>query len=184
MEKLFAGRSVYQHMTEQQVKVRTFVNSLTRQELEQSGTAAVVDALMARCAFAVPRLDEEGMLPPTVKERDPNGAEVTISVPFTGDRTLFFVRPSKVALRLDADVQPTALVFSYASPTRDAADVRAEVDRIISAIRSALAQLEADLHPFSGSLRADVQQAVERRHQALTAAHASAAGLAGGKKST
>lgn len=164
--------------------MRTSVSALSRQEIEQGGTAAVVDALMARCALAVPALDAERMLPPTVEERGSQGAEVTASVPFTGDRTLFFVRPSNVALRLQADVQRTALVLSYPSPTRDAADVRAEVDRIVSDVRSALEQIEGDLRSFRVAFRELVQQAVEVHGQVLTAAYASAAAPAGGKKAT
>lgn len=183
MEKLFAGRSVYQHMTDQEMKVRTFLAGVTMQQLEESGTAAVVDALMARCALSVPTLHEERMLAATVEDRGAYGAEVTISVPFTGDRTLFFVEPSKLRLRLRADLKPDALVFSYASPTRDTAGVRAETDRIVAELRSALDQLDADLHPFSGSLRADVQQAVEHRRETLTAAEAFAAAPATTKKS-
>jgi hypothetical protein len=185
MEKLFAGRSVYRHMDEQHLKMRTAVNSVTREELERGGVAGVVDALMARCALTVPKLGEDRMLPPSLEERGSYGAEVTISLPFTGDRTLFFVQPSDHAIRLNADldIPRSVLVFSYSSPTRDAAVIRAEVDRLISGIRAALAQLERDLHAGSGPLRAEVQEAVER-HQALLAAHPAAAGLAGPKTPT
>jgi hypothetical protein len=181
MEELFAGRSVYQHMTDQEMKVRALVRALSRYEIERRGTAAVVDALMAQCAFTPPALDTDRMLPPTLEERGDHGAEVTFSVPFTGDRTLFFVRPASAPIRLTAEVERTALVLSYASPTRNAADVRAEVDRIISDIRRALAQIDADLRAFSTSLRAAAQEAVERHHAVLTAAQAPAAAFPAGK---
>src|SRR5690242_11469611 len=132
MENLFTGRSVHQHMLEQLVKARTSAEAASREDLEERGAGGVVEALLATCALAAPALHEDGMAPPIVEERGSHGAEVTISVPFTGERTLFFVRPSSCTIRLNADVQRSALVIKYSSPTRDAAVVGAEVKRIVS----------------------------------------------------
>jgi hypothetical protein len=176
MENLFAGRSVYQHMNEQLREVMTLAAAVTMEALEQGGPAAVVDALMARCVLEVPRLEDDRMAPPTLEERGSDGAEVRFSIPFTGNRTLFFVRPSNVTIRLDADVQRTALAFSYASPTRDAPGVHAEVGRVVSEIRGALEKLEAELRPLAPMLRAEVEQAVDLRQRTLAAAYARAGG--------
>jgi hypothetical protein len=169
METLFAGRTVPQHMTDQLIMVRTYVATLPGAELERLGTAGAVDALMARCALAVPKVDEDRIGAPKVEERGSFGAEVTVSVPFTGDRTLLFVRPSRLERELRAEVEPTDLVFSYDSPTRDPETIRAEADRITADVRAALQQLERDFLEAGGRLRIEVQREVEGRQQVLEA---------------
>lgn len=188
MEPLFSKGSVHQLSTWLYQHARERAAALTKESFQRADVASLAESIAAELAerAAVPQLGPtEDLAPCGVQDAGRGGAVVTYSIPYSGGRhDMFFVQPSVVKLGLAGAIdRRNQLVLEYTSPNRNAAEVRARLDRDLTGIRAALDQLRTDLSGLKAALRAQLLRDVEKRHSELATTDSFAAALGMTKKS-
>jgi hypothetical protein len=100
-----------------------------------------------------------------------NAAEVTVSVPFTGDRTLFEVRPLNLLLA-DRGVRVGShdeLVIRMAHPEFTAQKIRSKFDGIRAAVERTLTTVNATIDAHNRELEQQLHRLVAARRERLLA---------------
>ena len=96
------------------------------------------------------------------------GTEISVSIPFTGDRGVFFIRPSHFALNPpSAQINDSDLTLREAGIDLKPDQVRADVDSTLNGIKWHLANLKPEIDAYNGSLRQVSRTAIEARKAKL-----------------
>jgi hypothetical protein len=106
------------------------------------------------------------------------GTRYEFSVPFTGDAALFNCRASTSSHNPPrAVVKGDRLVFAYERTDHNVEALKAEFDRDLASVKTALGWVASDVTPFNSSLRQTAEQAIEARRARLRANQGVAAAL-------
>jgi hypothetical protein len=98
------------------------------------------------------------------------GTAVEITVPFDGEAEAFKIRPTTYTLSPPiGEVRGSTLVLMIQGTDLKAKQVRAEIDRMLTEIKSYLENLRRNAEGFNGQLRQLAREAIERRRQKLLA---------------
>lgn len=96
------------------------------------------------------------------------GAEVEISVPFTGQADAFRIQPSTFTSSPPvADVQGSLLIFKFRGTDLKGEEVRRQFDRSVAEVKQYLQYLERDVSQYNSGLLASARSIIERRREKL-----------------
>jgi len=98
------------------------------------------------------------------------GSRYVLHVPFSGDAKLFGCQPSTYFTSPPSGlVAGTELQLSMTTTRQDAAEVNAELERQLSAVRTMIANVALDVGRFNAELRSAIRQRVEKRRDKVLA---------------
>jgi len=98
---------------------------------------------------------------------------ITYHVPFDGDRLLFRAQPSTYGYSIpDAVIADGELMITYKRTSEPAETLKAEFERDLNGIRTALTYLAGDLAREDARFSTNVAGWIEQRRSALTSANA------------
>jgi hypothetical protein len=96
------------------------------------------------------------------------GTEVSVSIPFTGDRDLFFIRPSHFTLSPPhAEINGNNLLLRATGIDLQPEHVRSQIDAELNHIKSHLTNLSPDVESYNKGLREISRTSIEARKAKL-----------------
>jgi hypothetical protein len=96
------------------------------------------------------------------------GTEVCVSIPFTGDRDVFFIRPSHFSLSFPhAEIDGDNVVLRATGVDLQPDQVRSQVDSELNHIKGNLANLKPEVESYNNGLREISRAAIEARRAKL-----------------
>jgi hypothetical protein len=97
-----------------------------------------------------------------------DGTAIEISVPFSGEAELFYIKPSSFTLNPPmGEVQEGLIVLRIEGTDLQADQVRREIDSTLAEIEKYLTTLRTNVQGLNGQLRSLARDALERRRQKL-----------------
>ena len=98
-----------------------------------------------------------------------DGTEVTVKVPFTGQRQFLFCNPNQawMAPAVEGDASNKEIFFTISKLPANLEDFKPDIARRISMIKERLEMMRGDVAGYNASLLSDAQQAIERRKAKL-----------------
>ena len=161
--------------------MRQEIENLSANQMLKSSTEDLCDYFVAKYTVEVLTLIEERIVADQREKEidvsnDPGrywsspgphllrGTEISVSIPFTGDRSVFFIRPSHFALNPpSAQINDSDLTLREAGIDLKPDQVRADVDSTLNGIKWHLANLKPEIDAYNGSLRQVSRTAIEAR---------------------
>jgi len=144
-----------------------------------SNAEDVCRALVGKFKLELPVLNREAMQA-SCKEADipfvgrrpgvsyAKGTRVTVTIPFTGDQELFYLRPSQFSLAPpEAEVTASELRLTLETTTHDDKELRREIEGTLDAIGLHLANAKEQVDRFHPELEREVEGAVIARKKRL-----------------
>lgn len=97
-----------------------------------------------------------------------DGTRVTYFVPFTGDKTLFYCRPSSFTFNPPrAVITTTDIEFIFDKLDHDVQAIQAQFQSELKSVQDYLKWIESDVLQFNNQLKTKIQQQVEARRQKI-----------------
>jgi len=165
--------------------MRQEIARLSRNHIIKTSTDDLCDYFVAKYTVEVPNLREDAIVADQQeKEIDVSnnprrywsspgphlmrGTEVSVSIPFTGDRDLFFIRPSHFSSSPPrAEIDGSNLTLRAAGIDLRPDQVRSQIDSQLNDIKWHLANLKPEVDAYNGSLRQISRTAIEARKAKL-----------------
>ena len=99
-----------------------------------------------------------------------DGSTVEITVPFTGDGSLFSVRPTTYSINPPrASIRGNTLVLQFSGVDQSSGQLKSEIEKALTDIETHLDRLRQSAEILYGSLRSMALQAIETRREKLLA---------------
>ena len=99
-----------------------------------------------------------------------DGSTVEITVPFTGDGSLFSVRPTTYSTNPPrASIRGDTLVLQFSGVDQSSGQLKSEIEKALTDIETHLDRLRKSAETLNGSLRSMALQAIETRREKLLA---------------
>jgi hypothetical protein len=96
------------------------------------------------------------------------GVEISVTVPFTGDKDVFFISPNVwMSMPPHADVEQSSIIIRRSGVDLTADQVRSEVNAEIAQISGHLRNLALLVEPYNNTLRDMARQMIEARRNKL-----------------
>lgn len=171
LESLFSQSRISEILEARRSAVSKEVASVPRPELMSPSFAKRVQDLVEKFRVNVPVLGTNAIT--VTKPRDAEidvsgdprrhafgsrpkyvkGVEVSFLIPYSGDRNIFYARPSKFDYSPPrAMVGSAQLEIPFSDVTIDTTQTRTEFDRILNSLQEYLGWLRADVEEFNASL--------------------------------
>lgn len=193
-DHLFAQYDMFSTIENQKKQLQTEVDGIPEQRLLNSSTEDLVIYMVAKYLLDVPRLlvdkaevdQSEAMVQGSSfsyggdegRAVSVHGTEITLEIPFEGDRQMFRVRPSTHTSTFPlAEILENAVVLRQRGTDLNSAQVQCGFDRSIEEINSYLAWQRKDAEGLNSLLPSIARQSVERRKEKLLANLNTVAGL-------
>jgi hypothetical protein len=147
--------------------VHVAIERYDQKQLMSRSTSEMVQTIVASHRVEVPRIDEQGVY--YTQSRCHRGAVLKFHVPYTGDSSLFRLRPSKLSAEPPRGiVEPGHLVITVLAVGYDGKSVRAAVDDNLAKLNHCLMRLRLDVDDLNATLGAHAENEIEaRRNQWL-----------------
>jgi hypothetical protein len=194
-DHLFSGASWHQVKDAQEMRLREEVSQYPAEKLLNTSVEDLSAYFYEKFKFEVPVLDRsqaeadsrEVQMNPSRQQRDlygddglqyVTGTEFTLEIPYGGEKVLFSVRPSTHTFNPPrANVTDGVLAIRLQTDHFVAARTKAEVDRTLEGIQSALENLRNDVGPFNADLKGNARALIEDRREKLLQTRTGAASM-------
>ncbi len=165
--------------------MRQEIASLSPNHILKTSTDDLCDYFVAKYTVEVPNLREDAIVADQQEKEidvsnDPRrywsspgphlmrGTEVSVSIPFTGDRDLFFIRPSHFSSSPPrAEIDGSKLTLRAAGIDLKPDQVRSQIDSQLNHIKWYLANLKPQVELFNSALRQISRTSIEARREKL-----------------
>jgi len=142
--------------------VHVAIERYDQKHLLGRSTSEMVQTIVASQRVEVPRIDEQGIY--YTQSRCHRGAVLKFHVPYTGDSSLFHLRPSKLSAEPPcAVVELGHLVITVIAVGYDGKSVRAAVDDNLAKLNHCLMRLRLDLDDLNATLGVHAENEIEAR---------------------
>lgn len=106
------------------------------------------------------------------------GSEIEVEIPFTGESEAFKIQPNPYTTSPPrASVRGNFLTFAIVGTNLEAAQVRAEIERIVRDVQSYLTNLRNNVAGLNGELQGEARNAIEARRNKLLSNRSTVASL-------
>jgi hypothetical protein len=184
---LFHKHGMYAVIEHQKTMVAKTADALPEKRVKEEDMGRLASEIAAKLVLDVPVLDEENITVSKATEvqvevRDSfgfpdggrhfaKGTSVTFTVPFTGDREMFFVAPnSSDANQPMADVETDALQFTITGVQLEAAQIKSQFTRFLESVKKYLGWQKDNVATFNKELeQLAVRALAERKRRLLEA---------------
>jgi hypothetical protein len=195
-EALFRSGDLSMSLAVEQGKALKAIEDWDPDQFLATAEADVIDYLVAKHSVDCPVLDRDGIeqLPISEEVRTVRGSssgfydesirrrmtKVVLVVPFTGEKDVFKLHPSRSWSPARAQVREGELRLTWTGDPQfglDAAVIRHHFDGVIDSIDSTLSAARSDIERYNATLRAGLTSAVAERRAKLLADRQVEAGL-------
>lgn len=98
-----------------------------------------------------------------------DGTEITVSIPFSGQREFLFCNPNQVymAAPIEGAIEGSSIVFSVSSLPQHQSQIKPEIDNRIKMIKDRLQMMRDDVNNYNNGLLPQATQAIDARKAKL-----------------
>jgi hypothetical protein len=179
-EPFHSKASIYQAMEVQRRGLHNEINGIPEQRLRSTAIEALTASLAEKYSMNIPILDEESATPSKREididmSRNPSrqflggpstvkGTEITIVVPYSGDKEIFRHHASSHAVEYPTGhIGEATISFVRRGANLDPARVRLEFDAWVARIKEHLEGMRKELGNFNESITAEIRSKLETR---------------------